>query len=617
MKYTRFLTLCFLLAATCWQPLAAQSSSDVIMRAMNDELTRNIERLSIEEMSPPFFIAYTLNDLRSTKIKAVAGGITDFDTSRVRRLDVDVLVGDYDLTQEQYMSMDFTSSMYGRGRSTSIEDDYDAIRRDLWLETDARYKSATERLEKKRAAMRQQEIPEAIRGLADFAKVKPVTHQTPHVSVSCDENAWRGRTQRLSALFTEYPGIAVSQVSFHFNDNMHYFLNSEGSSITEPGTVAVILASATTQAEDGEVLSDYVLHMALQPQDLPDEASLKAEMHSMAKRLVARRNAKRMTDSYTGPVLFEDQAAAELFVRLFLGEEGLCASRMPIMDGPLAAMGSQMQTRNLGEKMGRRVLPKEITIASTPQQKSFAGAQLVGPFAVDGQGVIPAEELILLREGKVEALLADRTPTQYTETSTGHRCTGYSSFSTVDGIGPGIMDVRVSDGPTFEEMKQELLERALDEGLEYTYIVRTIRPETVPVPPVDMDMSSTFSMFGMQGGNSAKPLDGVTGIYRVNVKDGSEELIRNIEVLKPGSSPLRRCLASADRVAWNTSIAGASSVPGLGAIFSISMSMGQGYSGIPTSVIAPRALIIDDMEVREEKRPITPKPPIVASPLAN
>ncbi|MDT8324773.1 MAG: metallopeptidase TldD-related protein, partial [Bacteroidota bacterium] len=584
MKKTR-ITVLLLLALGLCTPLAAQENESVILRAMQDELTRNMEKLTIEKMSPPFFISYTVADERRARIVGVAGGITDFDTTHARTHDVRVLVGDYQQTQELYQSMNFGASMYGRGSGMALDDDYDAIRRDLWLSTDRAYKNAVETLEKKRAAVKQQQISDEMKSLPDFARAEPLQLRQDHVPITCDIAGWKDHVAMLSRIFLEFPDISVSNVTFSLTDETRYFISSEGSRISTPRQLVAVMATASAQAEDGEVLSDFVLHLAVAPEDLPGIETIAGDIRAMAGTLTERRTATRMNGTYTGPVLFEDQAAAELFVRLFLGDEGLLASRMPVLDGPLAALGSQLQKRNLGEKMGRRVLPQEVSISSTPKRAAFEATPLIGAYTVDAEGVPPADELTLIREGTVEALLANRTPTLYTSASTGHHCPGLGSFAISSGaIAPGVLDVFVSEGPTAEAMKTELLERARDEGLEYAYIVRRIRPETVPAPPVDTDLSATFSMFGRNPGEASAPLGDVVAIYRVATADGSEELMRNIEVLKPGSSPLRRCLASRDRAAWNSTMAGSSSIPGMGAIISIGSSMSGGLSGIPTSV---------------------------------
>ncbi|MBN1447811.1 MAG: hypothetical protein JXA28_07755 [Bacteroidetes bacterium] len=592
----------------------AQQQESIVLQAMKDELQRNIDRLSLEDMSTPFFISYQVKDTRSISIQSTAGAITHFDSSHSRRQNVRVLVGDYTQTQEHFVGSDLAFSMDASSQLLSLEDDYDAIRRELWLSTDRAYKKATETLEKKRAALRQQQMPEEYKDVADFSAAETIEHIEPVKHVTCDIPAWKKRVRELSAILKEYPQLYTSTLTFSFDQSTVYFVNSEGTVTVTPRMSTRILATAATQAEDGEPLMDFILYEVLTPADLPDMEQLAASIHHMAKTLTEKRSAVPMDESYTGPVLFEDQAVPELFTRLYLGSEGLIASRMPIMEGPLAMIGAQLGKRNLGDKIGKRILPNEISIASTPFVHEFQGTELTGTFSVDAEGVQPAEKLLLIDKGNAAALLSDRVPTPHSQASTGHRCLGLGSFDG-DGICPGVLDITVSDGPNAYEMKQQLLDLAAEEGLEFAYIVRRIRPDAVTGPSVSDDLSTTISMFGMSAGGGATPLGDPVRIYRVNVADGTETPVRSAEVLKPGASALRKLTASIDREAWNCTMEGDSPIPGFGAFISIGRSVSGASGGIPVSIIAPKAIIISDMEVRKEKRAITPKPPIVESPL--
>ncbi len=590
----------------------AQDSEPVMLRAMKDELQRNIKRLSLEGVSAPFFISYQVKDLRTVSIQAVAGAVTIFDTSRSRRHAVRVLVGDHKQTQEHFFSSDLGFSYEDYAASMPLEDDYDAIRRELWLSTDRSYKKQTEALEKKRAALRQQQTPEEYKDVADFASATPVVSLEEESAVACDVGAWKERVRTLSALFKQTPDIYTSNLQFSFHRMMVYFVNSEGTVVMVPRTLATIVATAGTQAEDGEPLMDFVFHEAVTPDGLPDVATLETELRGMTTRLLERRSTVAMDGSYTGPVLFEDQAVAELVMRIYLGDEGLIASRMPVLEGMMSMMASQMQKRNLRDKVGKRVLPQEWTIASTPAVKDFEGRQLTGAFGIDAEGVRPTGKLLLVDAGNVASLITDRTPTPGFPASTGHRSLGIMGD---DGLSPGVLDVTVSDGPASSEMKKLLFERATEEGLEHAYIVRRIRPDAVAAPSMDDDLMASFSMFGMEGGGGSTKFGDAIQIVRVNIADGKEIPIRSVEILKPGASALRKMTACTARQAWNGLLEGQSAIPGLGAIFSFSRSIGGVAGGVPVSMIVPGAVLVDDMEVRKEKRPITMKPPIVQSPL--
>lgn len=595
----------------------AKSEGPAMLGAMKDELQRSIEHLSIEGVSAPFFISYQVKDGRRVMIKATAGAITVLDTSRSRRHNVRVLVGDRKQTQEHFVSTDFGFSFsyedYNAG--LPIEDNYDAIRRELWLKTDREYKAQSEKLEKKRAALQQQQIPEEMKGVEDFAEAKPVVSIEEGKPVACDVAAWKNRVRELSALLGHDAEIYASDVSFGFHEMTVYFVNSEGSVVVVPKTLAVITIAASTQAEDGEPLMDFVLHEALTPQELPDVNTLAAEVRAMAAKLLERRSSVPMDGSYTGPVLFEDQAVPELVHRVYLGEEGLRASRMPVMEGALAMMGAQMQKRNLRDKLGKRVLPQEWTMASTPSLAEFDGVKLVGAYDIDAEGVRPPDNLLLVDKGNVASLISDRTPTPGLPSSTGHRCIGVGD-GTGDGITPGVLSIEVANGPASADLKKMLLEKASEEDLEHAYIIRSIRPDAVAAPSTDDDMMSSFSMFGMDPGAGSAPLGETVRIYRVNVADGKEIPVRNVEILKPGASALRKLTASTDRRAWNCLSDGESPIPGLGMFISFGGSSSGTQGGVPTSIIAPRSVLVDEMEVRKQKRPLTSKPPIVPSPLA-
>ncbi len=147
-----------LLVSILLQPFspAAQSRStrDTIFRAMKDELNRNMNGLHLENMERPFFISYTIHDKSTVEILASLGAIISSEDSRNRSSIVRVMVGDYSLNDENFsdFSFKYSSSMIGSSGQTPIEDDYDGIRRALWVSTDNVYKNAAELFEHKKAA---------------------------------------------------------------------------------------------------------------------------------------------------------------------------------------------------------------------------------------------------------------------------------------------------------------------------------------------------------------------------------------------------------------------------------------------------------------------------------
>ena len=162
------LSLCAHPAAGEWQtageqPGAAQQS-DVLLRAMRDELVRSTDTLQLEELERPYFIEYAVVDTELTVIEATFGASVRNDQTHMRSLRVDVRVGSHELDNSEFVAGPSFIRIGRFPRNLVRDDDYDALRHDLWLATDAAYKEALEQLAQKRAFLqnRVQDEPEGV-----------------------------------------------------------------------------------------------------------------------------------------------------------------------------------------------------------------------------------------------------------------------------------------------------------------------------------------------------------------------------------------------------------------------------------------------------------------------
>src|SRR6185295_11852067 len=82
--------------------------------------------------------------------------------------------------------------------SAALDDDYDAMRRQLWLVTDAAYKRAVGVFARKKAAFQNRAAPPP---LPDFSREEPVeiVIQTPAGTPPAVFREWAGRVRDLSA----------------------------------------------------------------------------------------------------------------------------------------------------------------------------------------------------------------------------------------------------------------------------------------------------------------------------------------------------------------------------------------------------------------------------------
>ena len=112
-------------------------------------------------------------------------------------------------------------------------------------------------------------------------------------------------------------------------------------------------------------------------------------------------------DEYSGPVLVQGQAAAELFSRVFAPR--LLAVRRPISDNPQLGMFFSQQSDTFVGRIGSRVLPAFLNVVDNPTLDQYHGVRLVGGYMVDEEGV-RAHETRLVEKGTLKTLLASRDP---------------------------------------------------------------------------------------------------------------------------------------------------------------------------------------------------------------
>ncbi|MBI4646034.1 MAG: hypothetical protein HY738_05410, partial [Bacteroidia bacterium] len=425
--------------------------SDVIKRAMKDELSRNISNLTLEGVQKPYFISYTICDAKTLRISATLGSLISSVETPVREHLTDVFVGDYQRDNQNFFDINILAESYQENSSLPLDNDYFGIRRGLWLSTDKKYKAAAELLEAKLSAIKQQNLSEEEASLPDFSKATTVVSDLPSLKFNIDKSKWENIAKELSTAFKNYKNIYSSNVSVFIYQSDIYFLNSEGTETKVPFTIAAVRINAQTQADDGEPLADHLLYYSPTPDDLPSIETMKNDVKIMADNLLTLRNAPVFNDSYTGPVLFENQAVAEVFAQQFFsGKSCLIAKRKPVYSDPkmLFYMG-QLGAQSMDDKIGKPLVSKDMNIKSTPFISDFEGTKLIGSYQVDGDGVKPATELVLIENGTLKNLLNDRTPTPKIRESNGHKRLALQIGGGIStDAGPGIININAGKGMT-------------------------------------------------------------------------------------------------------------------------------------------------------------------------
>jgi predicted Zn-dependent protease len=562
------------------------SQDDLVMKAMRDELGRSMTQLHLPNLDKPYFITYRVEDVAATNISATLGQLVSSNSNRNRTLQVQVRVGDYKFDNTNFLTVrNFGPRWYNGIRSLPLDDDYDEIRRAIWLATDGQYKKAAEEIVAKRSILQHRQ---GSSDLPDLIKLPAVKVKESPAQMKLDVPALEKLARGLSEIFRNVPEILGSDVTVSIDNHYTRFISSEGTEFTRSEPVAMIVVRARTQAPDGQPLGDSFNVFGDSPADFNGDV-LMSRTRGLIKRLQTLRTAKSL-EHYNGPVLFEGEAAAEVVSQVLA--PGMVAGRFPVTDEPQFESNMQQVMAQFGgslaDRIGGRVLPEWVDITDDPTQQRFNGVPLMGRSTIDDEGV-PSRVVKLVEGGMLKALLAPRDPSQQAKESTG----------SVHGVGPSPSNFYFQAKKTqpLADMRKQLITMAKARGFDFGIVVRHVG-------------ESGLSFFMRMAGNAAGANAGsATEVYKLYA-DGHEELLRGAEIAPVPVSAFRDLLAAGDKPGvYNEPF-----IPLLSAILSGVGGGGGAPSVNVASYIVP-PLLFEEVAVKQSTAP-APKPPVVPSPLA-
>jgi TldD protein len=532
----------------------------VPVRAMQEELARTM-KLRLSNAETPYYAAYWVVDETVRSVEATLGTVVEDTLSKERFVKVELRLGSRTSDNSNFVGAPGEGGDFMKDtellspRTAPLDDDIVALRRQLWLATDAAYKGAVETLERKRAA-KQSEIAarREVPSFSDDTSARSVVKDEPEPPHGDPAELAR----RVSAVFRGFPEVQKSSVHVLETSTRRRFAASDGGLSVEPSRFSGIEITCEGQADDGMTLERSAFFSADKTGALSGDRAL-AEAKRVGAELTALRRAT-LAEDYSGPVLFEGKAAAQLAYEL-LGES-LSGTPPPEgnddMDGPLS------------RKLGKRILPRGFSVIDDPTLTTYEGIPLLGHYTIDDEG-IAAERVVLVEDGHLKSFLMSRAPRDGIGKSNGHGRSGLVGWARGH---VGNMLVSVKKGLTKKELRARLSAEVRDEGLDFGIVVTELQTRT----------SAT--------GGEMMPAAQVA--YRVTA-DGRETLMRGATLSPFSVRDLRDVLAAGQG----------------GSVYSFVTENDAG-TDMPASIVAP-ALLFEDVEIRGPSTP-NKRPPVVPRP---
>jgi hypothetical protein len=532
--------------------------SPLIQKYLKAELDRNMAKLRIANEAKPYYMALSVADRRVWWVSAKLGALLSRARSRYRSLQALLRVGDMQLDNTSYYSF------YPRAQHERLpyEDNGLAIRRAAYFALDKAYKYALRALSKKKAYLQshpQQDRPD------DWVKAETQNKEKIGRLITIAPQKWEPVIKRVSGVFRRYPRILDSAAVLSCLHTAEQKIDSEQTHHFESGGMLSFKIYARTQTEDGMRLYLSWKKQVLPGAKMPDEKKLLATAQKLAKDLVALAQAPKVKENYSGPVLFEGQAAAQ-FMLATIGAH-TAANARPV---------TWSHSRGVFEDMiGRAVLPRWVTVIDNPKLKRYKGKKLAGSYSIDDEG-IAAQKVTVVDRGKLKAFLSCRKPAKDAKKSNGHGRGLFGGLSTM--AAPSNLIIRARRRLSRRALKRKFLGLLKRKGLDHGYIVRKTQP------------FRAYSLFGTTSRNLRIPQPLM--LYKVDRK-GRETLVRGAKFDTLPASELER-------------------LPAMGGPIKVTNIYIKTSLGV--SVITPN-LIVDRIEISEQSKRRT-RNPLLPSPLS-
>lgn len=549
--------LCLALLLVSGSATDAQSNAP-ILDALTAELQRNFTELKAKADPAPYFLAYSIVEDESQAAAASFGALLTQGGGRNRSLDVTVRVGEPKLDNYHRMRGDF--AQFAGAVSVPLDDQPNALRRRVWLETDRVYRLASQRLIRLRTNTQVKASEEDTSD--DFSPAEASTFVETPPKFTFPQSEWNARVRKLSNECNKHRGVLSCVVAVAATRQVKYFVNSEGTRLQHGRGFARITISVRGKAGDGMDLAATDGFEAESPERLPKEEVIAAAVSRTCERLAALLRAPPV-DPFVGPAILSGSAAGVFFHEIF-GHRVEGHRQKDEADG-----------QTFTKSVGKAVLPTFLSVLSDPTRESLGKVDLNGWYRFDDEGV-KAQQVKVVESGILKTFLMSRSPIRGFPSSNGHgrRQAGAEVVSRQSNL-------IVESTQAVEKAKLRAL------------LIEEIKRQGKPYGLYFEQVTGGFTTTGRQGLQAFTVIPLV--VYRVYPDGKPDELVRGVSIVGTPLASFAKILATSNEPQVFNGICGAES------------------GSVPVSAISP-ALLVSEIEIQRKPAGVD-SPPTLSRPV--
>lgn len=511
------------------EPQLSDLERQTVMAALESEFARSKDTLRMQGYEAPFYMSHSIHVTERGVVTATYGS-TYSEQSKSAEVRAEIRVGNYDKEGMSFHSFGLPS----------VDSPY-ALRRTLWLASDQAIKGAEKAFYQKKTDEISKVKDKELDGVADFSKEKASVCWGKDVQFSFDAQALETLAKKVSKEFETKGDILDSNVRFSGRKETTYFINTEGTKMVQSSTFYSFSMDAETMTDQGEQLGTFRVVNYRTPGEMPDENALIILANEMVKELSDLKKAPKLEPTAVPVILDSDNSG--VFWHEVVGHR---------LEGERQVSEHSGQT--FKGKVGKKITSDLVTLIDDPTAAKFKDVFLNGHYLYDDEGV-QAQNVTLIEKGQLRNYLMSRSPIPGFANSNGHG-RAQSVYDPVARMGNTILIPEKS--VPFDTLKEMAKREAVAQGKDFYLIFRHSQG--------GLTTTSAYSSF-----QAFKVMPQLT--YKVDVKTGTETLVRPVEVIGTPLSMLDEIVAFGnDAEAWN-GVCGAES------------------GWVPVSVVSPSMLV--------------------------
>lgn len=473
------------------------SAQDVLLDVLKEELNREVKEFAKIE-SPPYYLAYRVNDVSYTRIESSFGSLIQSYNNHNRFLLTTVRVGDYQF-DNTHPSEDGRwggdgGNMGGNAIQIPVDDSRQAIQYSIWRVTQNSYKQARETLKSLKNS-----TASTKNKLEDFSKTTPAQFIEPPLSADWFNLAeWQDKVRRYSAPFQKNADMVSGDVSLQLVSERKYFVSSEGTTVVQNQRYVYLMINGNIRAKDGDIVPLHKSFFAFTPETLPADDVVLQEVDKLINTLTKLKDAP-LAEPYSGPAILDAQVAGVFFHEIF-GHR---------VEGE--RLRNDMDSQTFKEKIGQPVLNRTLSVIFDPTLKDFQGKPLNGFYRYDDEGV-KGQRVVVVDKGILKTFLMSRTPLESVKVSNGH---GRADASSDPVSRQSNLIVEATKPVSFQDLRKMLIQEAKKQGKPYGYYFKDV---VGGFTTTDRFNPNAFNIFP-------------TEVYRVYTNGKPDELVRGVDLI--------------------------------------------------------------------------------------